>query len=73
MFIFSIPCAHFTFIFVSGIPQGKLIKRQRLPKDDLGNEYNWKDFNLGEEVVFYGKTFKICDCNEWTKVSQDSF
>jgi hypothetical protein len=26
----------------SGMPQGKLIKRQRLPKDELGNTWHWK-------------------------------
>ncbi|XP_046865042.1 EF-hand domain-containing protein 1-like [Xenia sp. Carnegie-2017] len=51
----------------SGIPQGKLIKRQRLPKDDLGNCWNWKDFNLGINLTFYGKVIRICNCDEFTK------
>lgn len=51
----------------SGIPQGKLIKRQRLPKNDLGDHWHWKDFNLNIPVVFYGKTFMIYDCNNWTE------
>jgi len=51
----------------SGIPQGKLIKRQRLPKNDLGDHWHWKDLNIGIEVTFYGKQFYVYDCNEWTK------
>ncbi|KAK3704391.1 hypothetical protein QZH41_008280 [Actinostola sp. cb2023] len=51
----------------SGIPQGKLIKRQRLPKNDLGDYWHWKDFNIGIFVTFYGKVFFICDCDAWTR------
>jgi len=56
----------------SGIPQGKLIKRQRLPKNDLGDNWHWKDFNIGVELTFYGKSFKIYECNEWTKEFMES-
>jgi len=51
----------------SGIPQGKLIKRQRLPKNDLGEHWHWKDFNININVTFYGKSFMIYDCNKWTE------
>lgn len=51
----------------SGIPQGKLIKRQRLPKNDQGEHWEWKDLNIGNDVVFYGKTFHIYSCNCYTK------
>eukprot|EP00118_Oscarella_pearsei_P025815 m.308823 g.308823 ORF g.308823 m.308823 type:complete len:534 (+) comp44928_c0_seq1:29-1630(+) len=51
----------------SGIPQGKLIKRQRLPKNDLGQFWHWKDFNLGLDVTFYGKVFHVCNCNKFTE------
>jgi len=51
----------------SGIPQGKLIKRQRLPKNDQGEHWLWKDLNVGNDVIFYGKTFHIYDCNNYTK------
>ncbi len=53
----------------SGIPQGKLIKRQRLPKNDMGDWWHWKDFNLGINVTFYGKVFHVYNCNQWTAVS----
>ena len=56
------------YFLASGIPQGKLIKRQQLPKDDLGNCWHWKDLNLAINVTFYGKSIRICSCDEWTKV-----
>lgn len=55
-----------------GIPQGKLIKRQRLPKNDLGDNWHWKDFNNGVELTFYGKSFIVHDCNKWTKEFMES-
>ncbi|XP_060046027.1 EF-hand domain-containing protein 1 isoform X1 [Erinaceus europaeus] len=51
----------------SGIPQGKLIKRQRLPKNDVGNHYHWKDLNRGINITIYGKTFHIVDCDHFTQ------
>ena len=50
------------------MPQGKLIKRQRLPKDDQGNHWHWKDLNNGLSVTFYGKNFRIINCDQFTKV-----
>ncbi|KAI0215708.1 EF-hand domain-containing protein 1 [Lamellibrachia satsuma] len=50
----------------SGIPQGKLIKRQRLPKNDVGDHWHWKDLNVGVNVTFYGKVFHIYNCDKWT-------
>ena len=38
----------------SGIPQGKLIKRQRLPKHEMGQLWHWKDLNIGIDVDLYG-------------------
>ncbi|XP_077990031.1 EF-hand domain-containing protein 1-like [Glandiceps talaboti] len=51
----------------SGMPQGKLIKRQRLPKNDQGDHWHWKDFNLGINVTFYGKVFRVVDCDLFTQ------
>ncbi|XP_055986595.1 EF-hand domain-containing protein 1 [Sorex fumeus] len=56
----------------SGIPQGKLIKRQRLPKNDQGDHYHWKDLNRGINITIYGKTFRIVDCDQFTKVFLES-
>lgn len=53
----------------SGIPQGKLIKRQRLPKNDLGDFWHWKDLNIGMNITIYGKVFHTYDCDKFTTVS----
>ncbi|XP_054754616.2 EF-hand domain-containing protein 1-like [Lytechinus pictus] len=50
----------------SGMPQGKLIKRMRLPKNDQGDHWHWKDLNLDIQVTFYGKVFQITGCDKWT-------
>lgn len=50
----------------SGIPQGVLIKRQRLPKDCFGECYKYQDFNVGVQLEFYGKVFKIVSCDAFT-------
>lgn len=52
----------------SGIPQGKRIKRQRLPKNEYGNYYNWKDLNLAMDLEVYGSKYRITDCDLFTKV-----
>lgn len=51
----------------SGMPQGKLIKRQRLPKNDQGDHWHWKDLNLGVNATFYGKVFHLVNCDKFTK------
>ncbi|XP_036023862.1 EF-hand domain-containing protein 1 isoform X2 [Onychomys torridus] len=51
----------------SGIPQGKLIKRQRLAKNDVGDHYHWKDLNRGINITIYGKTFRVVDCDQFTQ------
>lgn len=52
----------------SGIPQGKLIKRQRLTKNDQGDHYHWKDLNRGINLTIYGRTFRVVDCDRFTQV-----
>ncbi|KAJ8030955.1 EF-hand domain-containing family member C2 [Holothuria leucospilota] len=52
----------------SGIPQGTLIKRHRIPlpppNDDMC--YTVEHFNIGNEISLYGKTFKITGCDQFT-------
>ncbi|KAJ3078120.1 EF-hand domain-containing protein 1, partial [Quaeritorhiza haematococci] len=55
----------------SGIPQGVLIKRQRLPKSST-EYYTIKDFNLGINFTVYGKTFRIVSCDKFTEVRMES-
>jgi len=51
----------------SGIPQGKFLKRQQLPKDDQGNNWHWKDINIGDDLVVYGKVFRLTNCDLFTQ------
>lgn len=51
------------------IPIGKLIKRQRLPKNDRGDNWHWKDINNGMNITFYGKVFHVTNCDKFTQVS----
>ncbi|KAJ1503261.1 EF-hand domain-containing protein 1 [Coelomomyces lativittatus] len=50
----------------SGILQGVLIKRQRLPKTST-EFYTIHDLDCGINVTFYEKTFRIIDCDEYTR------
>lgn len=56
----------------SGMLQGKLIKRQRLAKNDQGDHYHWKDLNRGINITIYGKTFHIVECDRFTQVFLES-
>merc|ERR1711959_420509 len=49
----------------SGIPQGAFIKRHHIPKG-RGEFYTVVDLGLGRDVSFYGRTFRIVDCDAFT-------
>ena len=51
------------------VPPGTLLKRHRIPKPAPQDEefYGVDDFNVGGEVTFYGRTFRLCDCDEFTR------
>ncbi|XP_012923524.1 EF-hand domain-containing family member C2 isoform X1 [Heterocephalus glaber] len=53
----------------SGLPQGTFIRRHRIslppPNDD--QFYTVCDFNINIDIIFYGWTFKIYDCDKFTK------
>ncbi|KAM8832923.1 EF-hand domain-containing protein 1 isoform 2-T2 [Spinachia spinachia] len=51
----------------SALPQGKRIKRQRLPKNEPGEHYHWKDLNVGMDLEVYGITYHITQCDTFTK------
>lgn len=53
----------------SGISQGALIKRHRIPipGDENDEFYSMEHLNVGEEVEFYGKRFRIVSCDEFTR------
>lgn len=62
----------------SGMPQGVLIRRCKLPKAgradmsllgaDIDDDYyTVHDFNVGQDVVLYGRVFTITSCDEFTR------
>jgi hypothetical protein len=52
----------------SGIVQGYFVKRQRCQKEgQKGVFITWRDINLQGEIFLFGKKFRICDCDEFTK------
>ncbi|XP_061099276.1 EF-hand domain-containing protein 1 isoform X1 [Conger conger] len=56
----------------SGMPQGKLIKRQRLPKNKQGDFYHWKDLNVGIDICVFGVAYRITSCDQCTKAFLES-
>nr|XP_046229787.1 EF-hand domain-containing protein 1 [Scatophagus argus] len=56
----------------SGLPHGKRIKRHRLPKNDRGDHYVWKDLNLGMDLEVYGVKYHIIQCDAFTKEFMES-
>ncbi|NWR56230.1 EFHC1 protein, partial [Bucorvus abyssinicus] len=56
----------------SGLPQGKLIRRHRVPKNDCGDHYHWKDLNRSMDITMYGRTYRIVDCDRFTQVFLES-
>jgi len=51
----------------SGIPQGIFLKRHLVPKVNSIDSYNWKDIRVGEDICFYGRVFRVTDCDEFTR------
>merc|ERR1711959_631380 len=49
----------------SGIPQGSYIKRHHIPKG-RGEFHTVLDFQLGTDITFYGRTFRVVDCDAFT-------
>ncbi|MCJ8749890.1 hypothetical protein PDJAM_G00192840 [Pangasius djambal] len=56
----------------SGMPQGKLLKRQRLPKNERGEHYHWKDLNLAVDLHVYGTVYRITHCDAFTQEFMES-
>lgn len=52
----------------SGIPQGTLIRRHRIPLPPPNDEqfYTVENFNVGQEITLYSRTFKITGCDDFT-------
>ncbi|KAE9548882.1 hypothetical protein FO519_007907 [Halicephalobus sp. NKZ332] len=54
----------------SGHMQGRMFHSQKIPRNDkrVGNDYlSWKDIQIGEDIVLFGRTYRIINCDEFTK------
>ncbi|XP_011138125.1 EF-hand domain-containing protein 1 isoform X2 [Harpegnathos saltator] len=51
----------------AGFQQGKLVRRERIPKNGKGDLFIWKDFNVGIDVCIYGVVYHITDCDPFTR------
>ncbi|XP_076666414.1 EF-hand domain-containing family member C2 [Andrena cerasifolii] len=54
----------------SGLEQGVLLRRQRIPMPDPVRYrfYDIIDLNIGKEPEIFGRVYKIVDCDKFTKV-----
>jgi EF-hand domain-containing protein 1 len=52
----------------SGVPQGIFLKRHKLPVlEDQSKYYTWRDLDVSQNLNVYGRIFRICDCDEFTR------
>ncbi|NXU48754.1 EFHC2 protein, partial [Turnix velox] len=53
----------------SGINQGTIVRRHRIPLPPPHEDqfYTIDHFNINIEVIFYGRRYKIVDCDQFTK------
>lgn len=53
----------------SGLPQGTLIRRHRIPKPAPNDDkfYTVHDVNVGNELVLYGRVFTLNGCDDFTR------
>ncbi|PFH33430.1 putative EFHC1 [Besnoitia besnoiti] len=52
----------------SGLRHGTLVRRNRVPKADNPSEYiSASDLRVGQNITVYGKTFRIADCDKFTR------
>ncbi|XP_042312233.1 EF-hand domain-containing family member C2 isoform X1 [Sceloporus undulatus] len=53
----------------SGIPQGTILRRHRVPLPPPNEDefYTIDHFNLDTDIIFYGRRYRITDCDQFTK------
>ena len=54
----------------SGLTQGRIVRRNKIPKTALGDYWHWKDLNIGIDIGIYGVVYHIVNCDNFTKVSK---
>lgn len=52
----------------AGYVQGCLLKRRAVPNPLRKNRnWHWSDLNNGAELSFFGVTYRLCNCDPFTK------
>ncbi|KAK4880766.1 hypothetical protein RN001_008912 [Aquatica leii] len=51
----------------SGLEQGRIVRRGKIPKNTAGDPWHWKDFNVGKDICFNGVVYHTTDCDVFTK------
>ncbi|XP_036140512.1 LOW QUALITY PROTEIN: EF-hand domain-containing protein 1 [Monomorium pharaonis] len=51
----------------AGFQQGKLVRRNKIPKNAKGDLFIWKDFNVGIDICIYGVVYHIVNCDSFTR------
>lgn len=53
----------------SGIPQGTILRRHQVPLPPPNDDqfYNIDHFNVDIDIIFYGRRYRIVDCDQFTK------
>ncbi|XP_076253920.1 EF-hand domain-containing protein 1-like [Rhynchophorus ferrugineus] len=51
----------------SGLLQGKIVRRSKIPKYDDGSFWHWKDLAIGKDFAFHGTVYHTVDCDLFTR------
>ncbi|XP_030765357.1 EF-hand domain-containing protein 1-like [Sitophilus oryzae] len=51
----------------SGLLQGKLVRRGKIPKYDDGTYWHWKDLAVGKDITIYGVVYHLVECDVFTR------
>jgi len=51
----------------SGIPQGQVMQRQQLVKEDGLSTWHWRDLNLGMNIFCHGRVYRVINCDQFTR------
>ncbi|KAL3282731.1 hypothetical protein HHI36_005902 [Cryptolaemus montrouzieri] len=51
----------------AGMDQGKLVRRARIPKNNRGEYWTWKDLGIGKDIAIHGTVYHTVDCDIFTR------
>ncbi|KAK5646680.1 hypothetical protein RI129_005144 [Pyrocoelia pectoralis] len=51
----------------SGLEQGRLVRRGKIPKNNLGHYWHWKDLQIGRDMAINGVVYHTTDCDLFTR------